>query len=283
MVAKARSDTGRTYTISIANRKPRGSGHERLVEILAAAKALFVEHGFENVSTQRIAERVGISKTALFSYYKTKDEILSQLIRDALAELDRVLTEIDRSAPDTIAWLRKFILGYIAFGLNYPDEYRLAFMIIKPDRKVGGGQQPQPVGEATRTGVAMFRRVEERVRGAISEGVIRADLGSATVVAQVLWTSVHGLVALLIARPRPHFPWAKRDSLIKAKISLLLDGLLVGNAVHVGSRHPRKSPKKQPQSGGAGSQCCNRKSPCGQAPRQWEGSGFSSRQRPRKR
>lgn len=227
MVAKQRSDAGRTYTISIANRKPRGSGHERLEEILAAAKALFVEHGFENVSTQRIAERVGISKAALFSYYNTKDEILSQLIRDALTELDRILTQIDRSAPDTVAWLRKFITGYITFGLKYPDEYRLAFMIIKPDRKTADAQQPRPVGEATRAGVAMFRRVEDRVRDAISEGVIRGDLGPATVVAQVLWTSVHGVVALLIARPRPHFPWAGRDSLIKAQVSLLLGGLLV--------------------------------------------------------
>jgi len=227
MAAKARPDAGRTYTISMTNRKPRGSGHERLEEILLAAKALFVEHGFENVSTQRIAERVGISKTALYSYYKTKDEILSQLIRNALAELDRALTKIDRSAPDTVAWLRSFIAGYIAFGLKYPDEYRLAFMIIKPDKKLDDAQQPQPVGGAALAGLVIFRRVEERVRDAIGEGVIRRDLGSATVVAQVLWTSVHGLVALLIARPRPHFPWARRDSLIKAQVSLLLDGLLV--------------------------------------------------------
>jgi AcrR family transcriptional regulator len=227
MAAKARSDADRTYTISLANRKPRGSGHERLEEILAAAKALFVEHGFENVSTQRIAERVGISKTALFSYYKTKDEILSHLIRDALAELDRALTQIDRSAPDTVTWLRRFITGYIAFGLKYPDEYRLAFMIIKPDKKLDDAQQPPPVGAAAVVGLAIFRRVEERVRAAIAEGVIRRDLGSATVVAQVLWSSVHGLVALLIARPRPHFPWARRDRLIKTMVSLLLDGLLV--------------------------------------------------------
>jgi AcrR family transcriptional regulator len=226
MATKAGSDADRFYTISLANRKPRGSGHERLQEILGAAKALFVELGFENVSTQRIAERVGISKTALFSYYRTKDEILSQLIRDALAELDRTLTQIDRSAPDTVTWLRRFVAGYITFGLKYPDEYRLAFMIIKPDRKLADAQRPQPAGEAAQTGVAVFRRLEERIQNAITEGAIRRDLGSASVVAQVLWTSVHGLVALLIARPRPHLPWAKRDSLIKTQVALLLRGLI---------------------------------------------------------
>lgn len=224
MAAKARAGRNRTYTVSLAHRKARGAGHERLEEILAAAKALFVEHGFENVSTQRIAAQVGISKAALFSYYKTKDEIVSRLIRDALEELGRALTEIDRSAPDTIAWLRSFMAGYIRFGLKHPDEYRLAFMIVKADKKQD--QREQPVGEAARMGLAIFLRLEQRVVDATREGVIRRDMGSATVVAQVLWASVHGLVALLIARPRPHFPWAKVDTLIDTQVELLLGGLL---------------------------------------------------------
>ena len=229
MAVKAAPRPHRTYTISLANRKPRGSGHERLEEILAAAKALFVEHGFENVSTQRIAARVGISKTALFSYYKTKDEILSRLIRDALEELGQALTEIDRSAPNTTIWLRRLVAGYIEFGLRHPDEYRLAFMIVKAYRKPENAPQSPTVGEGTRIGVAVFRRLEEGVRAGIREGVIRRDLGSASVVAQVLWASIHGLVALLIARPRPHFPWAKTDALVKTQVDMLLDGLLVRN------------------------------------------------------
>src|ERR1700739_3062300 len=104
----------RTYTISLANRKARGSGHERLCEILTAARALFLEHGFENVSTRKIAERVGISQTALFAYYKTKDDILSRLIQDAFEELDRAIAEVDRTATDLQDWLRRGIAGYIA-------------------------------------------------------------------------------------------------------------------------------------------------------------------------
>ena len=50
------AQAAKTYTISLANRKARGSGHERKGEILAAARSLFVEHGFENVSTRKIAE-----------------------------------------------------------------------------------------------------------------------------------------------------------------------------------------------------------------------------------
>ena len=126
------AQAAKTYTISLANRKARGSGHERKGEILAAARSLFVEHGFENVSTRKIAERVGISQTALFAYFKTKDDIFGQLIRDAFGELAHALAEVDQQATDERDWLRRCIAGYIAFGLNHPDAYRLAFAFGDP-------------------------------------------------------------------------------------------------------------------------------------------------------
>ena len=48
-------------------------------------------------------------------------------------------------------------------------------------------------------------------------------------VAQVLWASIHGLVAILIARPRPHFPWEDLDTLVRAQTEMLLSGLLAGS------------------------------------------------------
>lgn len=216
----------RIYTISLANRKARGSGHERLGEILAAARGLFLEHGVENVSTRKIAERVGISQTALFTYYKSKDDILAQLIRDAFQDLGQAFAELDRTASGTCDWLRRCIEGYIAFGLKHPDEYRLAFMVIKSHKKPAGAGQAEQYGEGYRVGVPVFLQLEKRIREAMAEGIIRRDLGSSMQVAQVLWASIHGLVAILIARPRPHFPWEDTGVLVKVQTEMLLRGLL---------------------------------------------------------
>jgi len=221
--------TARTYTISLANRKARGSGHERKGEILDAARALFLEHGVENVSTRKIAERVGISQTALFAYYRTKDDIFGQLIRDAFGELARALAEIDRQATDERDWLRRCIAGYIAFGLDHPDAYRLAFMVIKAYRRPYNAEQPdepEEPGEGTRVGVPVFMRLTQRIGQAIAAGVVRADLGSPLIVAQALWASIHGLVAIRIARPEPHFPWEPLDDLVRVQTEILLNGLL---------------------------------------------------------
>jgi AcrR family transcriptional regulator len=223
MPDKKTKRTDRTYTLSLANRKARGAGHERLAEILVAAKELFLEHGFENVSTRKIAERVGISQPALFAYYKSKDDIFNQLIRNAFGELQRALAEVNR-VMDPRDWLRRSIEGYIAFGLGHPDEYRLAFMVVKPKPRTTA--QAEEPSEGARVGVPVFMQLAAKVGEGIQAGAIRADLGPPILVAQALWASIHGLVAILISRPRPHFPWGEVDVLIKAQTEILLKGLL---------------------------------------------------------
>lgn len=217
------SKSERTYTISLANRKSRGSGHERLGEILATAKELFVEHGFENVSTRKIAEKVGISQAALFTYYKTKDEIFSHLVRDAFTELGRTMAEIEMQAGDGRDWLRRCVAGYIAFGLNHPDEYRMAFMVMKPYHR--DPDQPASQGIGYQVGMAVFGKLTAKLAELIGGGIIRGDLGPPMVVAQILWASIHGLVAALIARPKPHFPWEEPAILAEAQAEMLLQGL----------------------------------------------------------
>jgi AcrR family transcriptional regulator len=246
MPRKKTAAPNRTYTISLANRKARGSGHERLREILTAARELFLKDGFENVSTRKIAERVGISQAALFAYYKTKDDIFAQLIRDAFGELDHAMNEVDRTAADLRDWLRRGIAGYIAFGLGHPDAYRLAFMVIKAYRKPYNAEQPEPPGEGTRVGVPVFLRLVEKVGEAIKAGVIRNDLGSPMLVAQSLWVSMHGLVAALIARPRPHFPWEDVNALIHVQTVILLDGMFVRREVDAPHTHASAKKRRPP-------------------------------------
>src|SRR5580698_11520185 len=90
----------RTYVISLDNRKARGCGHERPEEILNAARALFLEHGVENVTTRQIAARVGISQTALYVYFKSKDEMLDRLVDAALRKLGAALDAVNVSWAD---------------------------------------------------------------------------------------------------------------------------------------------------------------------------------------
>ena len=43
-----------------SQRKPKGEGHARRAEILAAAERIFVEHGYEGATIRKIADEVAM-------------------------------------------------------------------------------------------------------------------------------------------------------------------------------------------------------------------------------
>lgn len=49
--------------------------------ILASAKALFAEHGFDGVSMDQIAQVAGVSKLTVYSHYGDKEGLLTAVVR----------------------------------------------------------------------------------------------------------------------------------------------------------------------------------------------------------
>lgn len=58
---------------------------ERRRDILAAATALFEERSFAGTTMAEVAERVGVSKGALYLYFRTKEELFLALLEHELA------------------------------------------------------------------------------------------------------------------------------------------------------------------------------------------------------
>ncbi|HEY6540074.1 MAG TPA: helix-turn-helix domain-containing protein, partial [Ktedonobacteraceae bacterium] len=54
---------------------------ERRNQILAAASTVFARSGFHEARMDDIAEEVGLSKGALYLYYKSKDAIIAALLK----------------------------------------------------------------------------------------------------------------------------------------------------------------------------------------------------------
>jgi AcrR family transcriptional regulator len=207
----------RTYVISLENRKARGSGHERPEEILCAARELFLEHGIENVSTRQIAARVGISQTALYVYFKSKEDMLDRLVDAAFRKLGAALDAVNDSCLCPVDYLRANFREYIRFGLEHPDEYRLVFMLRDGRRKVDErADNKSPVGDA------LFNVLASRIEQGIATGRLRC-IKTGRGAAQSVWASMHGLVALRLAFP--DFDWIPVDELVDLHVDMLLNGL----------------------------------------------------------
>lgn len=168
--------------------------------ILEAARALFAEQGYRATSMRQIAERVGVTKAALYYHFPAKNEILHHLTGPLLDELEAALADAERHAdPETVRW--RAIEGYLDVFLRHretllvlvrdmsllveapvADRFRAAValagdLVAGPDRslanRVRSAQAVAGLGDA----VAIFADVApEVVREHVLDGV-RALLG----------------------------------------------------------------------------------------------------------
>jgi AcrR family transcriptional regulator len=84
--------------------------------ILDAALELFSEHGFEGTTLQQIADRLGVTKAALYYHFPSKDDLLDALHAPLTADLETLLTEYE-DRERTPAMRRAFIEEYIDYLL----------------------------------------------------------------------------------------------------------------------------------------------------------------------
>ena len=83
--------------------RPRGSdGAQTRERILAVAQELFTRQGYDKTSLRDIAERLEITKAALYYYFPRKEDILVELHRRLQTLGETVIAELE-AAPDGAA------------------------------------------------------------------------------------------------------------------------------------------------------------------------------------
>lgn len=101
-------------------------------EILSAAMALFQHHGLDKTTMEDIAEAVGKSKSTLYYYFKTKEDVFYAVVckerESAFAELEKAVTAHD-NAPDKLRAL------FTCHRKIVRTKVRIYLQIIKENRK----------------------------------------------------------------------------------------------------------------------------------------------------
>jgi len=172
-------------------RKPRGQGASRRGEILASAKRLFIEEGYESATMRRIATAVGVSGAALYVYFPDKEAILFAIAEETFGELLAALELSQQGQDDRLQRLRAGLMTYIAFGRARPDEYRLTFQrkIMNPSTP---GRHCGDIEAADRS----FDILERSVAELVEAGIFTP--GNSMLIAEALWACLHGTTALLL-------------------------------------------------------------------------------------
>src|SRR5215471_14699169 len=92
-------------------------------EIIEAARALFIEEGYEKTSMRKIADKIEYSPTTIYLYFNDKKELLESICEETFRKFVRVLQNIDKANTDHLQKLRAVLRAYVEFGLKNPNDY----------------------------------------------------------------------------------------------------------------------------------------------------------------
>jgi len=158
--------------------------------IVASARALYLEGGVKAVTMRSVAERVGVTATALYRHFDNKEDLIGEVITGAFQTFGSYLyrslggrTPMERFTQSGEA--------YLDFALEQREIYRTIFMTPIPKRK--GVEAP---AEKRRDPGNTFQFLVDRIRECMESGDLRRDDPEA--VALSVWAHDHGLVTLHI-------------------------------------------------------------------------------------
>ncbi|MGR4884282.1 TetR/AcrR family transcriptional regulator [Streptomyces sp. LARHCF249] len=86
----------------------RGDTRQRIQDV---ALELFVEQGYEKTSLREIAERLEVTKAALYYHFKTKEDIIVSVFQDLTRPIDELIAWA-REQPPTLETKREVLRRY---------------------------------------------------------------------------------------------------------------------------------------------------------------------------
>jgi len=95
-------------TMDGTKQQRRGNTRQRIQDV---ALELFAEQGYEKTSLREIAERLEVTKAALYYHFKTKEEILVSIFRDLTKPIEDLI-EWGRNQPHTLETKQELVRRY---------------------------------------------------------------------------------------------------------------------------------------------------------------------------
>ena|SRR5437588_1350163 len=139
---------------------------DRRRELLDAAVRVFARKGFHASRVGDIAEEAGVAHGLLYHYFRSKDEVLETIFREAW---ERLATETDRIESSNVALreqLRRFARIYLGSWLMTPEL--IAVLVREIARSPAVGSRINEVR-------GVFVSLERMIGAAQQRGEVRQD------------------------------------------------------------------------------------------------------------
>lgn len=157
--------------------------------LVQAASVLIQEHGVEALSMRKLADAVGVSRTAPYHHFKDKNALLSAIAEEGFRLQSGIIDSVcDDQTTEITEQFEVFVQSYIRFAIEHPAHYDLMY---------GGSiwKQKQASESLEKAAHTSFKRWLQRIEVLQQQGFLN-NQETATRLAQVTWATLHGLCRL---------------------------------------------------------------------------------------
>ena len=162
-------------------------------KILAAAEALFAEHGFAGVGVRQIAAAAGVNGAMIHYYFGNKENLYRAIIENAAATVRGLIADAMASATTLEERLTRFVKAYAGYIFGHPYLAR----ILLREMMAGGKHILEIIPKYAATNYGMLR---EAMAAGVSSGELReidVDLAPISLIGMiVVFQVIRPLIAL---------------------------------------------------------------------------------------
>lgn len=159
--------------------------------LLSCATEIIGEGGVEALSMRKLADKVGVSRTAPYHHFKDKNELLCAIAEQGFQRQELILNQLIQDSIDSnlAHQFAEYVHTYIQLAHENRDQYDLMF-----GREIW--RNSQPTNSLKDLSHQHFQNWLQWIDRLQKQGIIRPD-SSALRTAQVTWATLHGICRLL--------------------------------------------------------------------------------------
>ena len=189
-------------------------------KILDAARELFIRDGYEAVSMRKIAKAIEYSPTAIYLHFRDKKAVMDAICDADFLSLAKRFRKIAEIA-DPIERLRAAGFAYADFAMKHPNHYRLMFMTPHPPHR-----PEESVIDVGNRDEDAYAFVLWTATEAIAQGRVREEIADPDLLAQMVWSSIHGWVSLRMTKCNEVWvDWRPTKRSIEAMVDMTIRGV----------------------------------------------------------
>jgi len=159
--------------------------------LITAATAMINELGVEKLSLRKLAEQVGVSRTAAYHHFKDKNDLLSAIAAQGFKAWQKKSEQIFNDETITARQkYQRFVHAYVNFATDNPSLYELMFGSTLWKNNTSSQALKDVAYPSFQYQLDMTKLWQQQGLLNNQENTLR--------VAQVTWATLHGLARLLI-------------------------------------------------------------------------------------